>query len=110
MFSWRRYSSFRTRRAHRCHLSLPATLAPALRASLLKLDRGAAAKSSGARALRALAGFAKALKVKYHDIEVGIEIIPEPGLAGSGDFDADLAELLTVPLFDGFMRRTMSLA
>lgn len=74
--------------------SLPATLALALRASLIKLDRGAAAKSSGARALRALAGFAKALKVKYHDIEAGIEIAPEPGLVDSGDLDADLAELV----------------
>jgi len=43
--------------------SLPALLAPALRATLLKLSRGEALKDSAKRAMRALAGFAKALKV-----------------------------------------------
>lgn len=74
--------------------SLPATLAPALRAALLKLDRGAAARAAGSRAMRALAGFARALKVKYQDIELGIEVAPEPGLADSGDLEADLADLV----------------
>jgi len=31
-----------------------------------------------------LAGFARALKVKYQDIEVGIDYEPEPGLADNG--------------------------
>ncbi len=46
------------------------------------------------RALRGLAGFAKALKVKYSDIEVGIDLDPEPGLADNGDLELDLAALL----------------
>lgn len=74
--------------------SLPALLVPALRVTLLRLDRGEAAKAGLARALRALSGFAKALKVKYDDIEVGLNYEPEPGLADSGDLDTDLSDLL----------------
>jgi hypothetical protein len=48
------------------------------------------------RALRALAGFAKALKVKYQDIEVDIDLEPEPGLADNGDLEHDLQALLEV--------------
>src|SRR5262245_60692760 len=61
--------------------SLPALLAPQLRIALLRLSRNEQAKAFGERALRALAGFAKSLKVKYHDIEVGLDLDPEPGLA-----------------------------
>lgn len=46
------------------------------------------------RGLRALAGFAGALKVKYHDIEVGIDFEPEAGLADNGDLEHDLQDLL----------------
>src|SRR5690606_27830779 len=45
--------------------SLPAILAPQLRQALLKLSRSEQAKAFAHRALRALAGFARALKVKY---------------------------------------------
>src|SRR5206468_4073099 len=48
------------------------------------------------RALRGLAGFAKALKVKYEDIEVGLDFDPEPGLADNGDLEHDLQALLEV--------------
>ena len=73
--------------------SLPATLAPQLRLALLKLSNRAAAKQLAQRALRTLAGFAK-LKVKYQDIEVGLDYEPEPGLADNGDLEADLQDLL----------------
>ena len=53
--------------------SLPAILAPQLRQSLLKLSRNRKAKELAQRALRALAGFAKSLKFKYADIEVGFD-------------------------------------
>ena len=46
------------------------------------------------RGLRALAGFAKALKFKYQDIEVGIDLEPEAGLADNGDLEHDLQDLL----------------
>jgi len=74
--------------------SLPALLAPALRATLLRLSRGEAAKAGVVKAMRALASFAKALKLKYQDIEFGLDIEPERGLADSGDLDTDLTELL----------------
>jgi hypothetical protein len=41
-----------------------------------------------------LAGFAKGLKVKYSDIEVGVDLDPEPGLADNGDLEGDLTALL----------------
>ena len=74
--------------------SLPALLAPRLRQALLRLSSVSAAKDAAQRGLRALAGFAKGLKVKYHDIEVGIDYEPEPGLADNGDLEGDLGSLL----------------
>lgn len=74
--------------------SLPALLAPQLRQTLLRLSRVAAAKSAAQRALRALAGFAKGLKLTYRDIEVGLDFPPEPGLADNGDLEIDLGALL----------------
>jgi len=74
--------------------SLPALLAPQLRGALLRLSRNDRAKDLANRALRGLAGFAKALKVKYEDIEVGFDFSPEPGLADNGDFEQDLMALL----------------
>jgi hypothetical protein len=76
--------------------SLPAILAPQLRQALLRLCRNEQAKELAQRALRGLAGFAKALKVKYRDIEVGMDFDPEPGLADNGDLEHDLQALLEV--------------
>jgi predicted transcriptional regulator len=74
--------------------SLPALLAPQLRLALLRLSSHEKAKELATRALRGLAGFAKALKVKYQDIEVGVDFDPEPGLADNGDLEHDLQALL----------------
>jgi hypothetical protein len=74
--------------------SLPSMLAPQLRQALLRLSRNAQAMELAHRALRGLAGFAKALKVKYQDIEVGFDLDPEPGLADNGDLEHDLQALL----------------
>lgn len=76
--------------------SLPALLAPQLRVALLRLSRNEKAKNLASRALRGLAGFAKALKVKYQDIEVGFDLDPEPGLADNGDLEHDLQALFEV--------------
>jgi len=76
--------------------SLPAILAPQLRIALLQLSRDEKAKDLAQRALRGLAGFAKALKLKYQDIEVGFDFEPEPGLADNGDLEHDLQALLEV--------------
>lgn len=74
--------------------SLPAILAPQLRLALLRLSRSDKAREYAQRALRGLAGFAKALKVKFQDIEVGFDLEPEPGLADNGDLESDLQDLL----------------
>ena len=74
--------------------SLPALLAPQLRQVLLRLNRVEAAKDLAQRGLRALAGFAKGLKMKFNDIEVGLDYEVEPGLADNGDLEVDLTSLL----------------
>jgi hypothetical protein len=76
--------------------SLPALLAPQLRQALLRLSRNEKATDLANRALRGLAGFARALKFKYEDIEVGFDFDPEPGLADNGDLEGDLQTLLEV--------------
>lgn len=73
--------------------SLPALLAPQLRLALLRLSKLESAKDLAFYGLRALAGFVKAFKVKYHDIEVGLDLEPEAGLADNGDLEGDLATL-----------------
>ena len=74
--------------------SLPALLAPQLRSALLRLNRVEEAKDVAQRGLRALAGFAKALKFKYNDIQVNFDFDPEAGLADNGDLEGDLTALL----------------
>jgi hypothetical protein len=74
--------------------SLPALLAPTLRAALIKLDRLEAASTAVRKALRALASFVSALKVKHGDMEVALDVEPEKGLADSGDLNNDLSELI----------------
>lgn len=73
--------------------SLPALLAPELRKALLKLSLHEQARSYAQRALKGLAGFARALKFKYDDIEIGFDQEPEPGLADNGDLEQDLQDL-----------------
>ncbi len=76
--------------------SLPAILAPQLRRALLRLSSSEQTRDLARRALRGLAGFAKSLKIKYGDIEVGLDCEPEPGLADNGDLEHDLQDLLEV--------------
>lgn len=74
--------------------SLPALLAPELRSALIRLSRNEKAKHLAQRGLRALAGFAKGLKVKYADIQIAYDLEPEAGLADNGDLEMDLPALL----------------
>ncbi len=73
--------------------SLPSLLAPELRLMLLRLSRREKSTGGSTRALRALAGFAIALKKKYPDLEVGLDYEPESGLADSGLLQQDLLAL-----------------
>ena len=74
--------------------SLPSMLAPQLRLVLLRLSRKEQVKHLAERGLRALASFAKALKIKYDDLEVGLDFLPEPGLADNGDLEHNLQTLI----------------
>jgi hypothetical protein len=75
--------------------SLPAILAPALRAALLRLSRGEAMKAKLADAMNALGNFVRSLKVKFGDLEVGVDTTAPKGIADSGDLELDLADLCT---------------
>ncbi len=74
--------------------SLPSLLIPALRSGLLKLDRLVAAGDLAKKALRSLGGFVGAMKLTYNDIEFGLDLGKEAGVADSGDLEHDLIELL----------------
>ena len=74
--------------------SLPAMLAPALRATLIRMSKGEAAKAMVKRAFGALAAFVRATKIKYEDIELSMDFIGEEGIADSGDLELDLGDLL----------------
>ena len=76
--------------------SLPAILAPELRRALHWLSRNEQARELARRALRALAGCVGALKLQYGDIQVSLDLDPEPGLADNGDLTLDLQALLEV--------------
>ena len=75
--------------------SLPSLLIPALRSTLLRFSRGGALKDNVLRGMKALAGFTRALKVKYQDIELSIDIESETGLADSSILEMDLSDLLS---------------
>ncbi len=74
--------------------SLAAMLAPALRSLILKLDRGEKANAAAKKAFRALRSFVAAIKVKYNDVEISLDGETEPGVADSGDIEADVSDLL----------------
>jgi len=74
--------------------SLPASLAPALRAALLRLNRLEAVRAKAADAMAALAGFVGALRLRYGDIEASIDVSGQRGLADSGDLELDLSDLI----------------
>jgi hypothetical protein len=73
---------------------LPTLLYPYLRHLLLSLDRMENLSEQVKRGLRVLKSFANAIKVKYQEVELGLNIDPEPGSADSGDLEADLSELM----------------
>src|SRR3990167_9367882 len=73
--------------------SLPALIIPSLRAALLKLDRVAATGETIKHIFRILGGFITAMKLKYKDVEFGMDLGVDPGVADSGDLEHDLVEL-----------------
>ena len=72
---------------------LPVALASELHIALLRLSRQKRVRNLTSRAMRVLAGFVSALKVKYGEIELGIAAPAESGVADSGNLEFDLAAL-----------------
>lgn len=73
--------------------SLGALLAPHLRRLLFELDRMAGAGNKARRAIAVLKSFVSSVKLSVGDIDIGIDIEPEQGVADSGDLEVDLANL-----------------
>jgi len=73
--------------------SLGVLLIPHLRKLLFTLDRMAGAGDKARRGLAVLKGFIGAVKIKFADIEIGLDIEPERGTADSGDIEVDLPNL-----------------
>lgn len=73
--------------------TLAQLLAPGLRRMLQAPDAMAKATEATKRAVRVLRSFVGALKVKIGDLDIGIDIPAEKGVADSGDLEADLTEL-----------------
>lgn len=73
--------------------SLAALLVPPLRKLLFELDRVAGAGDKAKRGLAVLKGFMNGVKVTMGDIEVGLDIESEKGVADSGDLESDLPNL-----------------
>lgn len=75
--------------------SLPSLLVPGLKAAILKLHRGKAAADLALRGLQALATFVSAMKVKYSDIEVSLDIESNQNLITT-NLDEGLSQLFQV--------------
>jgi AAA ATPase domain len=74
--------------------TLPELIVPSLRSILFSLSGLESAKNKARRALRALKGFLSNLHIKIGEIDVGLSIDPERGLADSGDIEVDLPDLI----------------
>lgn len=75
---------------------LAVLLAPHLRSLLFELDRLAGAGNRARRGLAVLKSFIGAIRIKVGEIDIGVDIDPEPGMADSGDLEVDLPNLFTV--------------
>lgn len=73
--------------------SLAALLLPELRRILFSLDKGANISQKVKKAFRILKSFISHIKITVNEIDLGIDIEPERGMADSGDLEADLAQL-----------------
>lgn len=73
--------------------SLPELLLPYLRQVLISLDIGEKVSSKVKMGLRILKSFVNGLKFTVNNIEIGLDIDPEKGVADSGDLEADLAQV-----------------
>ena len=81
-------------------------LIPHLRKVLFELDSQGAVNKKVKRALRVLKSFFESVKLKYQDIELGLDISAERGSADSGDLEVDLPVLLEFVAEAAFDKKT----
>lgn len=74
---------------------LSVLLAQHLRRLLFELDRLAGVGNKARRGLAVLKSFIGAIQIKVGEIELGVDLEPEPGAADSGDLEVDLPNLFT---------------
>ena len=74
--------------------SLPELIIPSLRSILYNLSVVESAKDKAKRGLMALKGLLQGVKLSFSEIEFGLSIDTEAGLADSGDLEADLPDLM----------------
>jgi hypothetical protein len=74
--------------------SLAGMLIPPLRAALINISARAQAQDAAQKAMRTLGSFVRAMKLKFNDIEFGIDLGAEEGSADTGDLAHDLDVLL----------------
>lgn len=74
--------------------SLAVSLASAVRAVLYELDRMQGLNEAAKCGLRILRSFSSGLSLRLGEIDIGMSIDPEIGVADSGDLASDLTELL----------------
>lgn len=72
---------------------MPSLLTPGIRQILFSLSRVDAAKNVARKGLRVLLSFMNGLRIKISDVEIGLGVEPELGVADSGDIEADLPDL-----------------
>jgi len=89
--------------------SLAVLLAPQLRRLLFDLDRLKGAGDKARKGLGVLRSFIGAIKVKFGDLDIGLDIEPEPGSADSGDLELDLPNLF-VAVGEAAQERGMAVA
>lgn len=73
---------------------LAALLLPPIRQILYSLDAMENISEKTKRGLRILRSFLGAIKLKYQEIEIGLDVNPEKGVADSGDLEADLPAVI----------------
>ena len=73
--------------------SLAISLAPVIRSLLYELDRMQGLSEAVKRGLRVLRSFASGFSLRMGEIDLGMSIDPEIGVADSGDLASDLTEL-----------------
>ncbi len=73
--------------------SLAALLLPELRKILFELDVGERVSAKVKKAFRVMVSFVSKIKLSVQDLDFGVDLEPERGVADSGDLESDLAQV-----------------